>query len=139
MYYNTCKEQVNKSQEKRGKNMKVIEEMRKYYDLFLDEIDKNMKCKERKKKMSKTEITLLKEKIAESLLKEKLYRKCKFLYFKKDSSDDEYSLMHIYESIILLDNVKLEKLLIIVSMNDISINRVPLTPEYENSIYYEIE
>ena len=88
--------------------------------------------------MSKIETRLLKREIAEHLMEKNCFSKCDFLYFK-ENTDEKYRITYTYDAIVMLNNYKLEKLLIITCGDDISINEIPLTIEYDEREYSEIK
>lgn len=88
--------------------------------------------------MSRIETRTLKREIATHLMEKNCFTKCDFLYFK-ENTDGEYRITHTYDAIVMLNDYKLEKLLIITCYDDISINEIPLTMEYDERKYSEIK
>lgn len=80
--------------------------------------------------MRKIETRTLKREIAKYLTERNYFTKCEFLYFK-ENINDEYRMTYTYDAIVMLNEVKLEKLLIITCDDDVSINEIPLTIEYD--------
>lgn len=80
----------------------------------------------------------IERRVNEYFLKEKYYTKCEFLYIEKDICVS-FSMMRAFNAIVRLNNYKLEELIIIICNEDIAITEIPLTKEYDESIYSEIK
>lgn len=88
--------------------------------------------------MIKIGTRILKKEIAKHLMEKNCFTKCNFLYFK-ENTDGGYRMTHTYDAIVMLNDYKLERLLIITCHDDISINEIPLTIEYDEREYSEIK
>ena len=88
--------------------------------------------------MTKIETRIIKREVAQHLMNKNSFKKCDFLYFK-ESEENEHRFIQEYDSIVMLDDYKLEKVLITALGDYISVNEIPLTIEILDNVYSEIK
>ena len=88
--------------------------------------------------MKKIETRIIKKEVAQHLMNKNSFKKCVFLYFK-ESEENEHRFIQEYDSIVMIDDYKLEKVLIMVLGDCVSVNEIPLTIEILDNVYSEIK